>query len=233
MGLKPLWTAKEAVARTSSASTGELPGVTTAEARKTKNLWCIFLLYFLLGAIIYSVQQTTALYSSTLGYSPQEVARVIQFLFLANMISQIPLGALSDKFSVRKVLPIGLIIFTIGLVLLITPGITLPRMYVIGAIIGFSVVLISVMVPIVIREIFGLKDYAGILGLVIGVRTVGIAAGPPLLNLVYDLSGTYQPAFIAYLGLMVLCIVLAVVGTRRIKTKYEAADAPRKRATVE
>jgi MFS family permease len=221
-GLKPLWVSEAPETAAASPQEKEVPGVTTQEARKTKNLWCIFVLYFLLGMIIYSVQQTTALYSSTLGYEPVDVARIMQFLFLANMISQIPLGALSDKFSVRRVLPIGLIIFTVGLVLLIVPGITLGRMYIIAAIIGFSVVLISVMVPIVIREVFGLKDYAGILGLVIGVRTVGIAIGPPLLNLVFDLTGTYNPAFITYLAIMVLCIVLAIIGTRRIKLQNEA-----------
>ena len=217
MGLRPLWAENvEDTAATAGGIPAEPPGLTMSQAKKTKNLWFLFIMYFFMGWIIYAVQQSTALYTATLGYSPEQVAGVVQALFLGNMIAQIPLGMLADKFGVRKVLPTGLVVFTIGLVLLIVPNAGLMRLSIVGFIVGASVVLMAGFLPIVIREVFGLKDYAGILGNGIAARTIGIAIGPPLHNLVYDLLGSYQAAFVAYVAVMLGCIVLALFGTKKI-----------------
>jgi MFS family permease len=194
----------------------ELPGVTVDQAKKSKNLWSLFVMFFLMGWIIYSVQQTTALHATSLGFSPEQVAGILQFLFLGNMLAQIPMGMLADRFGVRKVLPAGLVVFTASLVLLIIPDADFTRLSIVGFIVGAAVVLMAGFLPIVIREVFGLRDYASILGWGIAARTIGIAVGPPLHNLVYDLLGSYQSAFIAYVVVMGLGVVLAIIGTKKI-----------------
>jgi MFS family permease len=157
-----------------------------------------------------------AIYTNTIGFTTAQAGNVMSALFFANMCSQIPLGWLSDRLGVRKVMTCGLCVFVAALVMLIIPGMTLNRMYAVGAIVGFTVVLMSVMVAIVVGQVFGQKDFASILGFIIGIRTIGIAIGAPIINAFYDVTGSYQLAFIIYLVGMVVCIGCAFVGTKKL-----------------
>ena len=52
--------------------------------------------------------------------------------------------------------------------------------------------LLTVMLPLITMDMFGSRDNVRILGIVISVNTAGYAVGTPLVNLCYDMQGTYQ-----------------------------------------
>ena len=86
------------------------------------------------------------------------------------------------------------------------------------------------MLPIYAADLFGRKSYAKILGIFVSVNTAGYAVGSPLMNLSYDIFGSYKPALILVASLMVVVFIILqfVVSAgnkefNRIKNEAEAA----------
>ena len=68
---------------------------------------------------------------------------------------------------------------------------------------------IGTLMPIVVRTIFGGRDYAAIWSIVISCSSVASFVATPVWGMVYDVFGTYTPALFVMpvlLGLAVLAI---------------------------
>ena len=63
------------------------------------------------------------------------------------------------------------------------------------------------LLPLIAGDLFGEKDYAKMLGIFVSVNTTGYAVGAPLTNLIFDMFGTYLPAFYFVAGAMVVVAV--------------------------
>ena len=64
------------------------------------------------------------------------------------------------------------------------------------------------MLPIYASDLFGKKSYPKILGIFVSVNTAGYAVGAPLMNLCYDIFGSYTPALYLVGGIMIAMLVL-------------------------
>lgn len=71
------------------------------------------------------------------------------------------------------------------------PGKILAMGY--GVFSSFALPLETVMIPLVVTELFGSVSFAKLLGIYVSVNTAGFAIGNPIANLVFDLCGTYFP----------------------------------------
>ena len=87
------------------------------------------------------------------------------------------------------------------------------------------------MLPIYASDLFGKKSYGKILGIFVSVNTAGYAVGAPVMNISYDVFGSYTPALILVASIMcVMLILLQFVITashkeqRRVIAEYEAAS---------
>ena len=67
----------------------------------------------------------------------------------------------------------------------------------------------TVMVPIIVGDLFGEHSYEKILGIVTAVGTAGTAIGAPLASASYDIFKNYMPIFV--LGLIILAICLIAI----------------------
>ena len=74
---------------------------------------------------------------------------------------------------------------------------------------------------------FGGKDYSKIMGIFTSVSVMGYAFGSPVLNLIYDLSGSYRKALFC-LGVMMFFIMISMqmlIGkAEKEKQNYEMVD---------
>ena len=65
----------------------------------------------------------------------------------------------------------------------------------------------TVMLPIFAGDLFGEKSYSKILGIVVSVNTAGYAVGSPVVNLCYDLTGSYNTALYISCGVILAVLV--------------------------
>ena len=77
---------------------------------------------------------------------------------------------------------------------------------------ALSLPLETLVIPLIVNDLFGAVSFDKILGLFIAMNYTGYALGAPLVNLCYDILGSYKPAFALYSLLMVIsCIVFCKV----------------------
>ena len=100
----------------------------------------------------------------------------------------------------------------------------------------YALPLETVMLPIYASDLFGKKSYPKILGLFVSVNTAGFAAGAPLMNLCYDIFGSYVPALILVGCIMVVILVLlqfVISSAQKEKKRIEALNASLQQEAVE
>jgi len=92
--------------------------------------------------------------------------------------------------------------------------------------IAIALPLETVMLPLIAKECFGQRSYDFLMGLIVSFNTFGYSVGSPLMNLIYDINGTYTGGMLVMAGLMVVVAIVmqfVITAAHRERTKIEAA----------
>ena len=144
------------------------------------------------------------------GLSKPLVATISSCSSIIMMGSKILVGFMYDKKGIRLTMNICFIcsfISTIGLILISNTdmGIIIAFARVIFAAIALP--LETVMLPLYASELYGNKSFLLVLGVFSSANYAGYAVGAPLGNLIYDVSGSYNVAFIIFGSLMLFVTI--------------------------
>ena len=72
---------------------------------------------------------------------------------------------------------------------------------------ALSLPLETLVVPLIVSDLFGTVSYEKFLGLFIAINYAGYALGSPTVNLCYDIFGSYKPILLTFSLLMIpICI---------------------------
>ncbi len=87
----------------------------------------------------------------------------------------------------------------------------LPLAWLYGLIAGFAMPLETVMIPLLVSDLFGSRPYSRVMGYYMALNTLGYACGVPISNLFYDLTvpHTYRPFFIVLIFLFLAATVIS------------------------
>jgi MFS family permease len=116
-----------------------------------------------------------------------------------SVVGRVGFGVLADRFTKKRIMCWALILhaFAVLCLLEIDRFGALPSFVVLFGIgIGGGAVLI----PLLIGECFGLRAFGKVLGVVTISATLGAAAGPVLTGRIFDVTGSYQLAFILHIA---------------------------------
>lgn len=91
---------------------------------------------------------------------------------------------------------------------------------------GLTVGNLLMLQPLLLAEVFGVRDYGRIFSLSQWLTTLGVASGPLLLGLLYDLAGGYLPSFLLAATASALGFVLVLAA----REPEQADMAPRRAA---
>ena len=83
---------------------------------------------------------------------------------------------------------------------------------------ALAIPLETVMIPIYTREFFGDANFAKTLGIFVSINTAGYALGAPLINLSYDVFGSYTVAFVGsaiLMGVVLVAMQVAISHKRK------------------
>lgn len=194
--------------KTSTYSSSVVVGTTLAEAKKMPKYYALLFSTFL-GMFAYAPMMVTLpVFSIDIGFTPIQAGTVMSCYSIAAMIFTVLVGILCEKIGSRNVLLFGgITTITAALLLLNIKILPAETMYIIAMLVGYSMITPLVPYQMAIREVYGLKEFAGLFGLCTSVRTIGTATGVPLMQLVYDKMGSYNIAFIAIIIIAVIIMV--------------------------
>ncbi|MDB5602451.1 MAG: major facilitator superfamily protein [Xanthobacteraceae bacterium] len=134
-------------------------------------------------------------YCGDLGYGVARGAEMLSLMLGLGIVSRLSAGLVADRIGGLTTLLIGSALQ--GLALLLYLGFDgLTSLYVISGLFGLFQGGIVPMYAIIIREYFPPRDAATRLGIVLMATLVGMALGGWMSGAIFDLTGSYQAAFL-------------------------------------
>src|SRR5690606_6331787 len=134
-------------------------------------------------------------YCGDLGYGPARGAEMLSLMLGFGIVSRLISGMICDRIGGLRTLLIGSVMQTIALILFL-PFDSLASLYVISILFGLFQGGIVPSYAIVVREYFSPALASTWLGLVITATMVGMALGGWMSGAIFDLTGSYDAAFI-------------------------------------
>lgn len=140
-------------------------------------------------------------YATDIGVSANIAATVLSVIGIVSIFSKIGIGSAVDRLHNKTVYLMSMVLMSASfLILLLING--LLGLYVFAVVFAIAYGgFVAAQAP-VIAEYFGLTEHGSIFGIAMFVAGIGCAIGPYLTGLIFDIAGSYNPAFI---GCAVMC----------------------------
>ena len=203
MGLYPDGlVAHEAVSIT-EASTSTPEGLNLSRAWGTPALWLIAAGLLLSNFSQVGIVQSQVPHLQDIGFPVTTAAAALGAVALWSAVGKLGFGWLCDRVASKYACAIGILLQTIGAVILMNLGATSSTavIWLYAIIMGLGVGSWLPTASMLTSTTFGLTDYGTIFGVVTLFLNTGAAAGPLMAGYMYDVMNTYQWAFIIFLVL--------------------------------
>ncbi len=204
---------EDAVGSLSGAEAGESAGLDLRDSLRTSVFWLLSLVNLLMIFASFSIIVHFVAFLSDAGFESQTAAGSLGVLVGVSVGGRLLFGFAADRFSKTRVMSIAMALLALGTLFLFriqAPGALAIFLITFGVAFGGA----SVLLPLLVGELFGLRALGKVLGLVMISATLGAAVGPILTGRVFDVSGSYRTAFILH----VAAFVTAAVPVRILST---------------
>ncbi|MCC6196706.1 MAG: MFS transporter [Burkholderiales bacterium] len=134
-------------------------------------------------------------YCGDLGYGPARGAQMLSLMLAFGIVSRLAFGVICDRIGGLRTLLIGSALQGLSL-LLFLPFDGLVSLFVISALFGLFQGGIVPSYAIIIREYFPAREAGVRVGTVITASLFGMALGGWMSGAIFDLTGSYQAAFV-------------------------------------
>ncbi len=161
-------------------------------------------------------------YCVDLGFGPAVGAEMLSLMLLGGVVSRLASGLLADVLGGVRTLLIGSSLQMIALFLYL-PFDGMVPLYVVSLIFGLAQGGIVPSYALIVREYLPAKEAGERVGFVMMATIVGMALGGWMSGWVYDVTGSYQMAFINGIGWNVLNIGIMLMVLARSRPRVQAA----------
>jgi len=134
-------------------------------------------------------------YCGDLGYGPARGAEMLSVMLGLGVVSRLASGLIADRIGGVGTLILGSTLQGLAL-LLYLPFDGLASLYVIAGLFGLSQGGIVPSYALIVRQYFPAREAGGRIGLVLMATVIGMALGGWMSGAIYDLTGSYQAAFL-------------------------------------
>ena len=138
-------------------------------------------------------------YCGDLGYGTAAGARMLALMLACGIVSRLVSGVICDRIGGLRTLLLGSVLQGLSLMLFL-PFDSLASLYIISALFGLVQGGIVPAYAIIVREFFDSREAGLRVGLTLTATLVGMALGGWLSGKIFDLTGSYEAAFINGIG---------------------------------
>ena len=175
-------------------------GMDYSDAKKKPFFYGAAICIFLTGMCLHGVSGVSSAHFIDKGFDSALVATIASISSLALTCSKFFVGFIYDKLGLRRSISIcsiaAILAFLIlGIVSNNRAGHIMSLIY--AVLVSVALPLETIMLPLYAGDLFGQKAYAKMVGIFVAINVSGYAVGSPIVNLGYDLFGTYDGMFIA------------------------------------
>ncbi len=184
-----------------------LPGFELREAFRSRSFWMISAAQFFFAAVAAGTGLHLITYLTEVGYTATFAAGMMSLAYVFAAFGKLGMGLFADRVSARIALTCNFLAACVGMILIFgaaRTSVLIPFVLIFGLTLGAPLVLI----PMLVAESLGLKRFGSIGGIAGVFNTIGAFVGPVGAGKIYDLSGSYLPAFEVF---VVMCLLGAAV----------------------
>jgi len=184
-----------------------LPGFELREAFRCRSFWMISAAQFFFAAIAAGTGLHLITYLTEVGYTASFAAGMMSLVYVFAAFGKLGMGLFADRVSARIALTCNFLAACVGMILIFgaaRTSVLIPFVLIFGLSLGAPLVLI----PMLVAESLGLKRFGSIGGIAGVFNTIGAFVGPVGAGKIYDLGGSYLPAFEVF---VVMCLLGAAV----------------------
>ncbi len=160
-------------------------------------------------------------YCVGLGYGPAVGAEMLSLMLMGGVVSRIISGLLADRLGGMITLLIGSSLQCVALFLYL-PYDALVSLYVVSLIFGLSQGGIVPSYALIVREYMPAKEAGARVGFVMMMTILGMALGGWMTGWIYDLTGSYQAAFLNGIAWNMLNIAIILMLLKRGRARQVA-----------
>jgi len=197
-------------------------GFSLKQAAYTRQLWIISAMLFCFGFCLFSIIVHIVPHATDLGISAASAASILATIGAVGIAGNVVLGTAADRIGNRQVFLISFILMSSGLFWLVRAT-EVWMLCLFAAVLGFARGGMGASESPLVAGFFGLSSH----GLIFGVTglglTTGAAIGPFLTGSIFDVTGSYQTAFLVCAAISIVGLVLTAF-LRPIKAKQGKAE---------
>ena len=216
--LLPVGLTPEAVGQTPyGPPAARTTGAAAPKKKVSGFLFCVVSLYATMGGLLAAVVQHFPGIAETQALTGATGAAMLSAGLIANTSGKLILGALIDRFGIRRSVLAVTAAIAVGVALV--AWVPVRAAAIAGAfLIGLSYSTVTVGLVMLTREAFGVENYSAVYPKAGMFTTVFYALGAALIGFVYDRMGTYALVYALMLicvGILTACNLIATKGENR------------------
>jgi len=177
------------------------------EATHLRQFWTICAVYFLVLFCAQTILVHITPHAEDLGISAANAASIISIIGGASIVGRLTMGCAGDRIGNKSSLIICFVILLAAFLWLQLAN-ELWMSYLFAAIYGVAHGGFFALISPMVAELFGMGSHGVILGIVFFSGTTGGAIGPVLAGHIFDITSSYQPAFLICTAMSVIGIIL-------------------------
>lgn len=178
-------------------------GFSLREAVRTRQFWLLSLLSFFALFLMNIVVVHIVIHATGLGIPATAAAGILSVAAGVSIPGRIIVGGIADKIGNLRTLVVCYILGSVAFLLLLVAT-ELWLLYLFAIIFGLGWWASSAIMAPITAELFGLKSMGTVFACINFATAIGGAVGPVLVGYMFDVTGSYQLAFI-------MCIVVTII----------------------
>lgn len=183
------------------------PDLTLAESLRTPVFWVMTIAYALLMLAASAVLNHEVPYLINQGIDAQAAAAALGVTAGIGAVGKLLSGILADRVGSRLVFLTLSALQAVGVVILLGAS-DMTTVWVFVAVFGFGMGGAVTPRSMIVAEVFGVRSFGAIFGLLAAFATIGGAIGPYVAGLLFDATKSYQIAMLAVIGAYIIATVL-------------------------
>lgn len=199
------------------AASAPLTGISAGKFLKTGSFWLLAFTVFVVGFTNMGIQRNFAIcLQNEHGHSEDFASMVYSLVMLVQILGKLILGRIYDKKGIKAGTVYNAVLVIATTAFAVASGNAVMAVC-FGVIFGLLGSMTTVTPPYLTALIVGRKSYAGIFGVVNMFFNIGVAVGAVVAARVFDVTGSFNGAWIAFAVLMVIAAFTTVLSTRRAR----------------
>jgi MFS family permease len=149
-------------------------------------------------------------YTVDLGYSTSFSALILAVIGGTSIAGRFVLGTIGDRTGKKRAILLSFIILIMAFIWLQVTE-RLWQLFVFAVVYGFAHGGFYALISPVVAEFFGLRSHGLIFGVIVFVSSIGGASGPLVAGNIYDLSASYNIAFLILMELSLIGFISVLI----------------------